>query len=263
MLNTNFLTCPSTPPFANTQHKRREIRAINGLFSCSSMDSLLVFSPKVKGGRADYTFTSASDHFKSALRNWCHLLISGTVVLSSLHVYDIAYAIDKSKAIIKHPCEEIGTYYNHLEGLKGVDLAKRLNSIVSPHYSLPYKKVWEALKILDAADIDHPEISSDVIEVYTQGAVSKQLAGKSEGWNREHLWPRSYGLQKGPAHTDLHNIRPADVNVNSARGNKYYGECSPTSARCLRPAAREAASDTEADNEKWAPPIQERGDNVI
>ncbi|KAJ4817848.1 Extracellular ribonuclease [Rhynchospora pubera] len=123
-----------------------------------------------------------------------------------------------------------------------------------------HKQVWEALKILDAADIDHPEISSDVIEVYTQRAVSKQLAGKSEGWNREHLWPRSYGLQKGPAHTDLHNIRPADVNVNSARGNKYYGECTPTSARCLRPAAREAASDTEADNEKWAPPIQERGD---
>lgn len=28
----------------------------------------------------------------------------------------------------------------------------------------------------------------------------------------EHLWPRSYGLTKGPSLTDLHNIRPADVN---------------------------------------------------
>lgn len=28
----------------------------------------------------------------------------------------------------------------------------------------------------------------------------------------EHLWPRSYGLRDGPSLTDLHNIRPADVN---------------------------------------------------
>lgn len=28
----------------------------------------------------------------------------------------------------------------------------------------------------------------------------------------EHLWPRSYGLIDHPSLTDLHNIRPADVN---------------------------------------------------
>ena len=28
----------------------------------------------------------------------------------------------------------------------------------------------------------------------------------------EHLWPRSYGLTYGPSLTDIHNIRPADVN---------------------------------------------------
>ena len=28
----------------------------------------------------------------------------------------------------------------------------------------------------------------------------------------EHLWPRSYGLKNGPSLTDIHNIRPADVN---------------------------------------------------
>lgn len=28
----------------------------------------------------------------------------------------------------------------------------------------------------------------------------------------EHLWPRSYGLTDGPSMTDIHNIRPADVN---------------------------------------------------
>jgi hypothetical protein len=103
----------------------------------------------------------------------------------------MAYAIDKSPAPFKFPCEDIGTYYNDLQGLDGTDLAKRLNSIVSPHHSLPYKKVssvllngnlnrpnwiwpcenynnfcdkqvWEALKVIDAAEIEHPEISSEV-----------------------------------------------------------------------------------------------------
>ncbi|RVW76733.1 Extracellular ribonuclease [Vitis vinifera] len=72
----------------------------------------------------------------------------------------------------------------------------------------------------------------------------------------EHLWPRSYGLIDHPSLTDLHNIRPADVNVNSSRGNKYYGECGVKSNKCLKPANKEAASDTETDKEKWTPPLQ-------
>lgn len=44
--------------------------------------------------------------------------------------------------------------------------------------------------------------------------------------------------------------------VNSSRGNKYYGECSSHSTDCLKPANREAASDTETDGKRWAPPLQ-------
>ncbi|XP_078165965.1 uncharacterized protein LOC144560598 [Carex rostrata] len=258
MFFTNSLVY-SPPQFAKLQQKRREIRVDNSLFS-SSVNFIFSFSPNRKETSASPSFAPNSGLLKFSLQNWCHLLISGAFVLSSLHVNDIAYAIEKSKAISKYPCEEVGTYYKDLEGLEGVDLAKRLNSIVSPHHSISYKEVWEAIKILDAADFKHPETSHEVIEIYSQRVVSKQLAGKPEGWNREHLWPRSYGLQKGSARTDLHNIRPADVNVNSARGNKYYGECNTTSTRCLRPATREAASDTESDHHKWAPPTQVRGD---
>lgn len=98
------------------------------------------------------------------------------------------------------------------------------------------------------------------MEIYSQRIVSKSLAGKPEGWNREHLWPRSYGLRRGPSLTDLHNIHPADTNVNSSRGNKYFGECQVNSPECLKPANKEAASDTETDKEKWAPPKHVRGD---
>lgn len=109
-------------------------------------------------------------------------------------------------------CEDTGSYYQDVDGLKGAALMEKLNSIVSPHRSLPYREVWDALMILDAADIDDPEASSEVIEIYSLRPVPKLLAGKQEGWNREHLWPRSYGLTDGPSLTDLHNIRPADVN---------------------------------------------------
>lgn len=44
--------------------------------------------------------------------------------------------------------------------------------------------------------------------------------------------------------------------VNSSRGNKYYGKCITSSTKCLRPANKEAALDTETDKERWAPPMQ-------
>ncbi|KAF9616290.1 hypothetical protein IFM89_029066 [Coptis chinensis] len=158
------------------------------------------------------------------------------------------------------PCEDVSHYYTSADHMEGEDLKKELNSIISPHHSLSYKQVWEAIKVLDAADDDNPEASSDVVEIYSLRIVSKMSAGKPEGWNREHLWPRSYGLTKGPSLTDLHNIRPADVNVNSSRGNKYYGECLANSNDCMKPANKEAAYDTETNKMRWAPPSQVRGD---
>lgn len=47
------------------------------------------------------------------------------------------------------------------------------------------------------------------------------------GWNREHVWPKSLGgdtTTGGGA--DLHHIRPSDATVNSTRGNKKYGNVS-------------------------------------
>ncbi|KAJ6888121.1 hypothetical protein NC652_029217 [Populus alba x Populus x berolinensis] len=152
------------------------------------------------------------------------------------------------------------SYYASVKGLEGKALKKKLHSVISKHQSLSYREVWDALKFLDAANVDRPQASSGIVEIYSLRAVSKDLAGKPEGWNREHLWPRSYGLISGPSLTDLHNIRPADVNVNSSRGNKYYGECNKKSIRCLKPANKEAAFDTETDKERWTPPTKVRGD---
>ncbi|KAL2338712.1 hypothetical protein Fmac_013158 [Flemingia macrophylla] len=139
-----------------------------------------------------------------------------------------------------YACEDITNYYSPMKNsrLRGETLKKQLNSLIAPHRSLSYREVWGALKVLDAADVDNPQASPGVVEIYSLRVVPKWLSGKPQGWNREHLWPRSYGLTNGPSLTDLHNIRPADVNAN-----------------------KEAALDTETDKERWAPPMQVvRGD---
>ena len=46
------------------------------------------------------------------------------------------------------------------------------------------------------------------------------------GWNREHVWPKSLGGKDDKDRTggaDMHHIRPSDKGVNSSRGNKKYG----------------------------------------
>ncbi|KAK7388182.1 hypothetical protein VNO78_22991 [Psophocarpus tetragonolobus] len=161
-----------------------------------------------------------------------------------------------------YPCDDIANYYSPFKHstFRAEALKRQLNSIIAPHHSLSYIEVWDALMLLDAADIHNPEASSGIVEIYSLRVVPKRLSGKPQGWNREHLWPRSYGLTNGPSLTDLHNIRPADVNVNSSRGNKYYGECITGLTKCSRPANKEAALDTETDKERWAPPMKVRGD---
>jgi len=48
-------------------------------------------------------------------------------------------------------------------------------------------------------------------------------------WNREHVWAKSLGsfglggtYENSPAHTDLHNLKPSDMSINSDRSNKGF-----------------------------------------
>ncbi|CAI7929994.1 unnamed protein product, partial [Closterium sp. NIES-54] len=164
-------------------------------------------------------------------------------------------------ASTKFPCEDMEQYYAGTQGLKGEALKAKLHDIIKGHKVYTYTEAWDALKILDAADQSDPAKSRDVVEIYTRRAVSKDTQATPEGWNREHLWPRSYGLTQGrPEFSDLHNLRPADVNVNSARGNKWFGECASTDGACMVPANREAAADTATNKDVWTPPTEVRGD---
>lgn len=113
------------------------------------------------------------------------------------------------------------TYYADAIGKTGTALKDSLHEIISDQSTISYSAVWNALKVTD----QDPNNSSNVILLYSGISRSKSLNGGNTGnWNREHVWAQShgdFGTSAGPG-TDLHHLRPEDVQVNSIRGNKDF-----------------------------------------
>ena len=105
-------------------------------------------------------------------------------------------------------------YYDGTEGLTGDDLKSALNNIIDGHTELSYTGVWNALKDTD----EDPENTDNVILLYTGWSVSDS---GYPIWNREHTWAKSHGDfgNDPPCGTDVHHLRPTDVQVNGDRGN--------------------------------------------
>ncbi|MFF9020475.1 endonuclease I family protein [Streptomyces eurythermus] len=113
------------------------------------------------------------------------------------------------------------TYYKNAVGKTGTSLKSSLHTIISSQNKLSYSALWEALKVTD----QDPANSDNVKLLYSGISRSKTLNGGDVGdWNREHVWAISHGdltTSTGPG-TDLHHIRPEDVQVNGIRGNKDF-----------------------------------------
>ncbi|MCZ7412970.1 endonuclease I family protein [Streptomyces sp. WMMC897] len=112
-------------------------------------------------------------------------------------------------------------YYDAAEGKSGQQLRQALHDIVDDHDTLSYSEVWGALRETD----EDPYDASSVILLYSGYSKSEyDNGGDVDDWNREHVWAKShgdFGTSRGPG-TDLHHLRPTDVTVNGARGNKDF-----------------------------------------
>ncbi len=114
----------------------------------------------------------------------------------------------------------------------------------------------DALGILDAL----PGNTNTVRLIYSAATLPAAAFGDTGGWNREHLWPNSYGLDDvEPAFSYLHNLRACDSNVNSSRGNKFYDFSTAADGSLKNPAHSEAPLCT-TDANSWQPPADQRGD---
>lgn len=140
--------------------------------------------------------------------------------------------------------------------------------------SLPYTDndpndddVWKALLEIDGnLTQDSVHLIYKDTELFNAQAIKGTPA---QGWNREHLWPQSRGVgdaRMEAAFVDIHHLVPSDWNVNAARGNKYFGDCTTvidnndnSNLFCTQPAHPEASPTTEASSLTFLPPLAARG----
>ena len=127
-----------------------------------------------------------------------------------------------------------GSYtYDKLDDLSGSTLEATLRTLMrSTHtHTSSYDNCRDMADQTDCEGND-----GRVSLIYTSYSATMS---QYNGWNREHVWPKSLGgntTSGGGA--DLHHIRPSDAGVNSSRGNKKYGESgsNPTSKYGTNPA---------------------------
>lgn len=183
---------------------------------------------------------------------------SSTLTLSlpaGSHIVGVT-ASDGSRSVTQSFSVTVGStapatgYYASANGLQGAALKAELHEIIDDHRQLSYSAVWDALKVTD----EDPNNPNNVILLYTGQSRSKSLSGGDIGdWNREHTWAKShgdFGTLNG-AGTDIHHVRPSDVQINGLRGNLDFDfGGSPVSGctGCLRTST------------SWEPPNAVKGD---
>ncbi|MEC4114987.1 endonuclease [Myroides pelagicus] len=127
-------------------------------------------------------------------------------------------------------------YYSTIDfsKLSGMELKEKLADLTTTKHvnSLGYTtKLWEALKITDAT----PDGKSVYLIYGTKGTTQgtqaytrdKNKHGGDKGeWNREHVYARALGTpnlkDNYSANSDLHHLRPADVEWNNKRDNLKF-----------------------------------------
>ncbi|MFN2424669.1 MAG: hypothetical protein ABR572_12935, partial [Cryomorphaceae bacterium] len=105
---------------------------------------------------------------------------------------------------------QISDYYTPAINLADEDLRDALHNIIDGNQYFPYSSggtdTWDILKQSDR----DPDNSQNVIQVYTGRSINgPQEFNNNNGWNREHVWPRSRGAfdTSTGIGTDVHNLK--------------------------------------------------------
>ena len=131
------------------------------------------------------------------------------------------------------------------------ELRAALSGEMSEHRVRRYRDAWTVLA-------DGAEVAPGRIRLfYTRRVVPAEdrASGPDQDapdhWNREHVWPQSFGLKGNAARSDLHNLVPVDRTVNAARGNKLFGEGTAPHREC---------TPCRVSRETWEPAPEVQGD---
>lgn len=160
---------------------------------------------------------------------------------------------------------ETASYYSGTENMTGTELKNILHAIIKDHTVIPYTDdnspdVWDALKNCD----EDPLKSTNVILIYTRRSQDKSLQDTGtgyDGWNREHVWPKSHGFpdESWVSYTDIHALRACDKSINSTRSNKDFDD-GGIQVKDYHDAENYTITDCYTDSDSFEPPDEIKGD---
>jgi len=116
-------------------------------------------------------------------------------------------------------------YYNSVDTSSAATLRSTLHAVIDDHTRFPYTSgstdTWDILKLAD----EDPNNSSRILDVYRNASYAKASGGNSN-YNREHVWPNSYGFPNDGGtnypYTDCHHLFLCDIGYNSARDRRAF-----------------------------------------
>ena len=119
-------------------------------------------------------------------------------------------------------------YYIDADLTSRTALRASVHEIIDDHKRFPYtSNLTDTWDLVNRADQD-PSNSLRVLTIYKNASYQKIEGGRGS-YNREHLWPKSYGFPEDTSenypYTDLHHLVAADASYNSSRGNLPFGAC--------------------------------------
>lgn len=166
-----------------------------------------------------------------------------------------------SLILVQFSIAQDSVYYASAFNSSGDSLKGLLHNIIRNHTEFPYSSsgtdTWDILKETDR-DTANP---ANVILIYSNRSVdAAQEFNNGNGWNREHVWPRSRGdfSTSAGVGTDVHHLRPCDIQVNSTRENRNFDDCS----NCVDviDGGFNTGSKTDASAYTFQPPANVKGD---
>lgn len=156
-------------------------------------------------------------------------------------------------------------YYASTVGLTGSALDTALRQIIDSHTVRSYDQLRQDLAVTDRdpafpPPANQPTAVTRIFLMYSFGWDGYSRSGvwdSAATWNREHTWPDSRGIgqpDSGPDYSDLHQIRAANTQVNSARGHQYFDIIGgTTAAHAAAPQSRSNGTTV------WEPPDVDKG----
>lgn len=230
--------------------------AATGAFSLTCAESTgIALTPASSDGGVSFTIDTGT------------ALIAGDACEFGIHqagIQDLAGAPldqDYSIAFTVLDGANPGAYYENVNLATPATLRCSIYETIKGHNKYPYSgsgtNTWAILNLADEDPVD----TSKILDNFRNESFTK-ITGGTGAYNREHTWPRSYGLGStgtpGPA-TDTHMLHLTHVGYNSDRGNKPFANCEGACTRLGTVHNHGIGGDSDADSNWYQGPDGNNG----